>query len=85
MRAGAGREQLIETDPARGAECRSDMTMRQAAQHRQSLLRVAQRFVAQHTAPPLDLGQRPMQEVGHGAAFDRAVLAITLAQQVGGR
>src|ERR1700722_7524688 len=62
------------------------MPVRQAAQQAQSCRLVpAQQLVAKQTPQRLDLGRRPVRDVGQRALPDLAALAIGLPQQVGGR
>jgi hypothetical protein len=70
---------------ASDAQHRGDVSVRQAAQHRQSVSGAAQHLVAQHPAQPLDLGERPVREVGQGPALDLAVLSVAFPQQIGRR
>src|ERR1700731_1159981 len=62
------------------------MPVRQAAQQAQSCRLVpAQQLVAKQTPQRLDLGRRPVRDVGQRALPDLTALAIGLPQQVGGR
>ena len=80
-----GGQQAIEADLASDAQHRGDVSVRQAAQHRQPLGGAAQHLVAQHPAQPLDLGERPVRQIGQGSALDLAVLSVAFPQQVGRR
>ena len=56
-----------------------------AQQFKSSHLIAVRRLLAQQAAQRFDLGERPVRDIGKRALLDLAVLAIGLAQQIGGR
>jgi hypothetical protein len=79
------RQQPVKTDPAQRAKHRSNVAMRQRPLNLTTIRRSEKRLTAQHPPERLDLGIRPMREVGECAALDLAALAPVLAQEHGGR
>ena len=79
-------EQVIEADTAGGGQRGEDMAMRQGAADFEPALAGRDELVAaQGGAQRLDFLVRPMGEIGKGAGFNLAVLAIALAQEDGRR
>ena len=79
------RQQPVETHVAHQAEHRGNVTMRQRPLDLTPIRRREKRLAAQHPPERLDLGIRPVREVGERAALDLAALAPVLAQEHGGR
>src|SRR6202023_2346390 len=78
-------EQPIEADPARRAEGRVDMTMRQRAQDGNGILVLGNDGAAFEQCPEAgDPLVPPVGKVQQGALLDLARLAVALAQQDGG-
>ncbi len=79
-------ENVVEPDLAQRAQRRRHVPVRQAAQQLQSRgLTATHHLVAQQPPQRFDLRRRPVRDVGQRTLLDLAVLAIGLAQQVGGR
>jgi hypothetical protein len=79
------RQHGVERDAARGAERRHHVAVRQRADDFDRR-RGGQQFVAaQHGAQLLNALGRPAGQVGEGSVLGLAGLAVTLAQQDGGR
>src|ERR1019366_4300546 len=85
LRRAAG-EQAIKADTAGGGQRGEDMTMRQgAADFEPTLAGPGEPVPPQGGTQRLDFLVRPMGEIGEGAGFDLAVLAVALAEEDGGR
>jgi hypothetical protein len=78
------RQEAVEVKLFRHAEHGGDMTVRQRALDAQIVDGQRHRFVLQDTAEGLDLGVRPIGEIGDGARPDLAAIAIAFAQQYAG-
>ena len=86
LRRPLGIEQLVEAEPADGAQHRRHMAVRQRADHVEGLVQTGHGGAAlEQDAEPLDEGGGPPGEVGEGALANLAVLAEGLAQEDGGR
>jgi len=81
----AARQHPLEPEPAPGAQRRRHVPVRQAAQHPQRPIGQRRGLVAQHPAQGLDLGRRPLRQVGQRALADLVAVAEALAQQDGRR
>jgi hypothetical protein len=82
-RCAAG-QQVVEADAARGGQRGEDVTMRKRTADLEAALAGGDEFVAaQDGAEGFDLLGRPAGEVGQGAGFDLAVLAVAFAEQDG--
>ena len=83
--AAPARQQIVETDPPGGGECRHDVAVRQrAADFKAALAGRNQPVATQHGAQGLDFLRLASRKDGKGTVQDFAVLAIALAQQNGG-
>jgi hypothetical protein len=79
-------EQAIEADTAGGSQRGEDMAMRQGTADFEPALAGGDEFVAaQGGAQRLHFLVRPGGEIGEGAGFDLAVLAVAFAKKDGGR
>jgi hypothetical protein len=79
-------ENVVEPDLAKRAQRRRHVPVGQAAQQLQSRCLIASHhLVAQQPSQRFDLRRRPVCDVGQRTLLDLAVLAIGLAQQIGGR
>ncbi len=80
------RQHLVEPEPAHRPEHRGDMAVRQRAGDLEALgFERHKSLPSEHPSKALDLGLRPVRDVGEGARLDLAPLAIALAQEDGGR
>jgi hypothetical protein len=78
-------QQPVEAELARHAEHGGDMTVRQGALDADLVGGGGEAGVAfQHPAQRLDLGVRPVGQVGEGAGLDLVAVTVALAQQHGG-
>ena len=81
-----GAEHPVEADPARGAEGRGDMAMRQGADDGEGVAPGGDDGAPfEHAAQLFYVGGGPVGEIAEGALTNLAALAIALAQQDGGR
>src|SRR3954463_6090008 len=81
-----GTEQTVEANSAGGAEGGDDVAVRQAAGHGEGVALGRNDGAApEHAAQALDGGRGPVGQIAQGALPDLATLAVTLAQQDGGR
>ena len=81
-----GAEDAVETDLAGGAECGSDMAVRQATDDGEGVAFGGDDGAAlEHAAQPFDVRGGPVRQVTQSALTHLATLAIALAKQDGGR
>jgi hypothetical protein len=66
---------------AHGAEDCGDIAMGKAADNLQGVVRGYQRIAAEHPPQGVELGGRPMCEIGQSPGFDLSVLSVAFAQQ----
>src|SRR5690349_16559573 len=79
-------EDAIKADLVSGTKHCSDMTVRQRSNHGESIALGGNDGAAfEHTAQAFDMSGRPIREIAQRALSHLAVLAVTLAQQDGGR
>ena len=80
------RQHLVEPEPAHRPERGGDMAVRQRAGDREALFAERnERLPGQHPPQALDLGLRPIGDVGERARLNLALLAIALTKQHGRR
>jgi hypothetical protein len=80
------RQHLVEPEPAHRPEHGGDVAMRQRTGDLEALGGERHKNLSgEHPAQTLDLGLRPIGDVGERARLDLAALAIAFAQQDGGR
>jgi len=83
---GSLRQHLVEPEPAQRPEHGRDVAMRQRTGDLEALGGERHKGLSgQHPAKAIDLGLRPIGDVGERARLDLAAFAIALAQQDGRR
>src|SRR6202042_1414294 len=81
-----GAEDALEADLAGDADCRRDVAVRQAADDGEGVMSGGDNSATlEHAAQAFDRGGRPVGEVAERALTKPAVLAVSLAQEDGGR
>jgi len=85
--AGVGIEELVQVQLAQRAQGGGDMAVRERARDGKGLGEVggSEGLALEEGAEGVDASGRPMGEVGEGAVFDFAVLAVGLAEEDSGR
>ena len=85
FRTGTSREHAVEPQLAQGAEHGGDMAVGLGADDVEGVGGAEQGFVLEESAESIDLGLRPVGEVGDGAFADALAFTPAFAQQDGGR
>ena len=57
------------------------MAMREAADNLKGVFRRHQEIATEYTPQGVELGRRPIREIGQGPGFDLPALAVAFAQQ----
>ena len=74
-----GRDERLYAQATHGPSDGGDMAMREAADNLQGVVRGYQRIAAEHPSQGIELGWRPMGEIGQSPGFDLPVLSVAFA------